>query len=199
MLLSSIEKILNRSLPRSPRAQALAAALAGRSLAVTVTGAPPVILSSNGERLSVARGSGAAADASISAGPFSLLALASGQHRNVSATGGSVSGDAEVAQRFSELLALLKPDPEEELALLIGDAPAYHLGRLARAAVDFGDHAARTAVRNVAEYLAHESRDLVPRAEGRQLLDGIDALRDDVDRFEARLKHLAQKLEYPMS
>ncbi|MEJ0006103.1 MAG: hypothetical protein WDM77_06870 [Steroidobacteraceae bacterium] len=39
---------------------------------------------------------------------------------------------------------------------------------------------------NVAEYLAHERRDLVPRAEGRQLLDGVDALRDDVDRFEAR-------------
>ncbi len=60
--------------------------------------------------------------------------------------------------------------------------------------MDFGDRAARTAVQNVAEYLAHERRDLVPRAEGRQLLDGIDALRDDVDRFEARLQHLAQRL-----
>jgi len=198
MLLSSIEKILNRCLPRSPRAQALAAALAGRSLAVTVTGADPVVLSSTGERLRLERSSGTAADAGISAGPFSLLALASGQTQNLSGTGGTVSGDAEVAQRFSELLALLKPDPEEELAQLIGDAPAHHLGRLARAAMDFGDHAARTAVRNVAEYLAHERRDLVPRAEGRQLLDGIDALRDDVDRFEARLKHLAQRLEYPM-
>ena len=143
MLLSSIEKILNRSLPRSPRAQALAAELAGRSLAVTVTGADPVILSSTGERLRLQRSAGTAADASISAGPFSLLALASGQTRNVSASGGTVSGDAEIAQRFSELLALLKPDPEEELAQLLGDAPAHHLGRLARAAVDFGDHAAR--------------------------------------------------------
>ncbi len=198
MLLSSIEKILNRSLPRSLRAQALAAALAGRSLALAVTGAEPVILSSTGEGLRLQRGSGTAADASISAGPFSLLALASGQTQSVSALGGTISGDAAVAQQFSELLTLLKPDPEEELAQLIGDAPAHHVGRLARAAVDFGDHAARTAVRNVAEYLAHESRDLVPRAEGRQLLDGIDALRDDVDRFEARLKHLAQRLEYPM-
>jgi ubiquinone biosynthesis accessory factor UbiJ len=198
MLLSSIERILNRSLPRSRRAQALAAALAGRSLAVTVTGTGPVVISSTGERLRLERGSGAAADASISAGPFSLLALAGGQTRSVSATGGTVSGDAEVAQQFSELLGLLKPDPEEELAQLIGDAPAYHLGQLARAALAFSEHAARTGVRNVAEYLAHERRDLVPKAEARQLLDGIDALRDDVDRFEARLKHLAQRLEYPM-
>lgn len=198
MLLSSIERILNRSLPRSPRAQALTAALAGRSLAVTVTGGGPVVLSSNGERLHLAPGTGSAADASISAGPFSLLALATGQTRSVSATGGTISGDAEVAQQFSELLGLLRPDPEEELSQLIGDAPAHHVGKLARGVLAFGDRAAHTAVRNVAEYLAHERRDLVPRNEGRQLLDGIDALRDEVDRFEARLKHLAAQLEYPM-
>jgi len=110
-----------------------------------------------------------------------------------------VSGDAEVAQQFSELLGLLKPDPEEELAQLIGDAPAYHLGRMARAVLDFGERAAGTGVRNMAEYLAHERRDLVPKAEGRQLLDGIDALRDDVDRFEARLKHLARRLEQTLA
>ena len=45
MLLASIERLLNRSLPRSPRAQALAATLAGRTLVVEVTGAGPVVLS----------------------------------------------------------------------------------------------------------------------------------------------------------
>jgi len=198
MLLAGLEKILNRSLPRSPRAQALTEALAGRSLAVEMTGAGQWIVSSNGARLKVERGTGQSADASVSAGPFSLLALAGGQSQDLARSGAALSGDAEVAQKFSELLALLKPDPEEELALLIGDAPAHHLGRLARAAVGFGERAARTGVRNVAEYLAHERRDLVPRAEGRQLLDGIDALRDDVDRFEARLQLLARRLERKM-
>ena len=75
----------------------------------------------------------------------------------------------------------------------MGDAPAHHLGRMARTALDFGSRVAQTGVRNVAEYLAHERRDLVPRAEGRQLLDGIDTLRDDVDRLEARLDLLAQR------
>jgi ubiquinone biosynthesis protein UbiJ len=195
MLLASIERLLNRSLPRSPRAQALAAMLAGRSLVVEVTGAGPVVLSSTGERIRIEHGAGAPADASVSAGPFSLLALARGGSQNLSATGAMISGDAEVAQQFSELLGLLKPDPEEELAQLVGDGPAHHLGRLARAATAFGDRAARTTVRNLAEYLAHERRDLVPKAEGRQLLDGIDALRDDVDRVEARLNDLAQRLE----
>ncbi|HEY1899900.1 MAG TPA: SCP2 sterol-binding domain-containing protein [Steroidobacteraceae bacterium] len=199
MLLATIEKILNRSLPRSPRAQALAAALAGRSLAVEMTGAGQVVVSSTGERIRIQRSAGAPADASLSAGPFTLLALAGGQPPTLQRTGATVSGNAEVAQQFSELLTLLKPDPEEELAQWLGDAPAHHLGRLARAAVAFGNHAAQTTVRNVAEYLAHERADLVPRAEGRQLLDGIDTLRDDVDRFAARLEHLAQRLEHTPS
>jgi ubiquinone biosynthesis protein UbiJ len=194
MLLVSIEKLLNRSLPRSPRAQALTAALTNRTLAVEMTGAGPVILSSTGSRLQLRRDAGTPADARLSAGPFSLLALARGRSTNLAGTGATIDGDAEVAQQFSELLQLLRPDPEEELAQLLGDAPAYHLGRMARAALDFGDRVAHTAVQNLAEYLAHERRDLVPRAEGRQLLDGIDALRDDVDRFEARLTHLAQRL-----
>jgi ubiquinone biosynthesis protein UbiJ len=194
MLLASIEKLLNRSLPRSPRAQALTAALANRTLAVDMTGAGRVLLSSTGSRLQILRDAGAPADARLSAGPFSLLALARGRTTNLAGSGATIEGDAEIAQQFSELLQLLRPDPEEELAQFVGDAPAHHLGRLARASVAFGERVAQTAVQNVAEYLAHERRDLVPRAEGRQLLDGIDALRDDVDRFEARLTHLAQRL-----
>jgi ubiquinone biosynthesis accessory factor UbiJ len=46
----------------------------------------------------------------------------------------------------------------------------------------------------VAEYLAHERRDLVSRPEGRQLLEGIDTLRDDVDRLEARIDLLTQRI-----
>ena len=197
MLLASIEKLLNRSLPRSPRAQALAMALSGRSLAVEMTGAGKVVISSSGEHIRVERDTGAPADASLSAGPFTLLALAAGQTQALAATGGTLGGDSEVAQKFSELLGLLRPDPEEELAQLIGDAPAHHLGRLARGVADFAQRSARTGVTNVAEYLAHERRDLVPKAEGRQLLEGIDALRDDVDRLEARLEHLAQRLRAP--
>jgi ubiquinone biosynthesis protein UbiJ len=196
MLLASIEKILNRSLPRSPRAQALTASLAGRSMAVEITGTGPVVISSTGERVRIERGVGQPTDASISAGPFSLLALADGRPQALSRTGAAISGDSDVARQFSELLGLLRPEPEEELAQLIGDAPAHHLGRLARVALGFGDRALRTTVNNVAEYLAHERRDLVPKAEGRQLLDGIDALRDDVDRFEARLRHLEQHFEH---
>jgi ubiquinone biosynthesis protein UbiJ len=41
-------------------------------------------------------------------------------------------------------------------------------------------------VRNVAEYLAHERRDLVPRAEAEDFYRSVERLREDLDRLEAR-------------
>ena len=46
-------------------------------------------------------------------------------------------------------------------------------------------------MRNVAEYLAHERADLVPRAEADQFTAGVDRIREDVDRLEARINLLA--------
>jgi len=43
-------------------------------------------------------------------------------------------------------------------------------------------------VRNVAEYLAHESGDLVPRAEAEDFYRGVERLREDLDRLEARTR-----------
>ena len=43
---------------------------------------------------------------------------------------------------------------------------------------------------NVGEYLAHESGDLVPRAEASAYLQGVDALREQVDRVAARVNAL---------
>ena len=145
MLLASIEKILNRSLPRSPRAQALAAALAGRSMAVEMTGAGPVVVSSTGEHIRIERGTGDRGGRERQcAAPSACWPWRAGSPRACAATGATISGDSEVAQKFSELLGLLRPDPEEELAQLVGDAPAHHLGRLARAAAGFA-RARRTA------------------------------------------------------
>jgi ubiquinone biosynthesis accessory factor UbiJ len=132
-------------------------------------------------------------DAQVSGGPFTLLGLSRpGSGPLSSHADFEVSGDAAVAERFLELVRLLAPDLEEELALAIGDVPAHELARFARAAFGWWRHVAETTVRNVAEYLAHERGDLVSRAEGRQLATGIDALHDTVERLETRLNALVR-------
>lgn len=192
MLTATIESVLNRGLPRSPRAQQLCAELAGRKIAVAIRDIARVQVESTGIALKLARGQGAV-DAEITGGPLSLLAL-TGPAPEAAIQRGEVriDGDAELAQKFRELALLLRPDLEEELSLVVGDVPAHQLGRFARAAFAWTRKATSTTVRNAAEYLGHERRDLIPRSEADQFLQGVDTLREDVDRLAARIDLLTR-------
>jgi ubiquinone biosynthesis protein UbiJ len=187
MLTATLENVLNRGLPRSPRAQQLCEELVGRKVAIEITGVTRVLVESTGSSLKLSRAD-APADAEIVGGPFSLLTL-SGPSPEAALQRGDVriGGDAELAQKFRELALLLRPDLEEELSVIVGDVPAHQAGRLARMALGWTRKAAGTTVRNAAEYLSHERRDLVPRHEADQFLRGVDALREDVDRLAARI------------
>ena len=194
MITATLENLLNRGLPRSPRAQQLCAELAGRKVAVAIAGSPRyVLVESTGMSLKLSAVSAEAlastpVEATITGGPFSLLALSGPAPEAVLQRGDvRIDGDAELAQKFRELALLLRPDLEEELSLLVGDVPAHQLGRFARAAFGWTRKTASTTVRNAAEYLGHERRDLVPRSEAEQFLQGVDTLREDVDRLAARI------------
>lgn len=196
MLTSTIEHLLNRGLPRSPRAQALCAELAGQKIALEIQGFTTVLIASDGIGVTLTSDPAAAVTTRISGtalGLWSLLGSDAGA--NLQRGAARISGDAELAQKFRELARLLRPDLEEELALAIGDVPAHRIARLTRGIADWGRHAADTAVRNLAEYLAHERGHLVSQPESRQLLEGIDVLRDDVERLEARLELLSQRMQ----
>jgi ubiquinone biosynthesis protein UbiJ len=194
MFTDTIENVLNRGLPRSPRARQLCRELQGHRVGVEVSGFTRFIVESTGETLQLKRDAAGTAEAEIIGGPFSLLALAGDSPEAVIQRGDvQIRGDVELAQRFRELAMLLRPDIEEEVSKVIGDVPAHHLGRFARGAFAWTRNAASTQVRNVAEYLAHERQHLVPRAEADQLLKGVDTLRENVDRLEARIELLARK------
>ena len=194
MLTATIENVLNRGLPRSPRAQQLCAELAGRRIAIEAPAMARLLVESTGNSLRVSRGA-LPADAEVIGGPLSLLALGGSATGAPPARGEiEVRGDAELAQKFQELAQLLRPDPEEALSAFMGDVAAHRLGRLARGALDWTRNAAATVLQDVGEYFSHERGDLVSREEGEQFLRGVDALREDVDRLDARLELLTQRL-----
>ena len=101
-----------------------------------------------------------------------------------------LTGDAHTAERFQRLLSLAKPDPEEELSGLVGDAAAHRLGELARGIGNWARDARSTMEANIREYLQEESRDAPSRYEVDRFADDVDTLRDDVDRLEARINRL---------
>ena len=197
MLASALENLLNRGLPRSVRARELCAELQGRRLAVEAPGLARVLIESSGTTLTLRR-SEEAADASISGGPLSLGILGSGlSHEPVRRGEVEVRGDAELAEKFQQLLRLLRPDLEEELSVLLGDVPAHRIGQLARGALDWSGRAAATLWRDLGDYAAHERRDLVSAAEGETFLRGVDALREDADRLTARVDQLERRVTAP--
>jgi ubiquinone biosynthesis accessory factor UbiJ len=208
MLTATLENVLNRGLPRSPRAQRLCAELAGRRVAIVIglptdsaaaapLRQPAVLVESTGMSLKLisptTQTPAAPADATVTGGPFSLLALSGPAPEAVLQRGDvRIDGDAELAEKFRELALLLRPDLEEELSLVLGDVPAHQMGRFVRTALGWTRKAAATTVRNVAEYLGHEQRDLIPRSEAEQFLRGVDTLREDVDRLAARIDLLTR-------
>ena len=198
MLTQAIENLLNRNLPRSPRARELASALVGKRVRIEARDFRWVLIAESlntSIRLTRESTDGQPPDADISGSLLNLAALASSHPEEVIQRGDvTIRGDAEVAQKFRELAMLLKPDVEEELSRLIGDSPAHQALRLVRLATGFGRRAAQTGVRNVAEYLAHERGDLVPRAEAEDFYRGVERLREDLDRVEARV-HLKEHTE----
>ncbi len=196
MLTEAIENLLNRNLGQSPAARASCAALAGRRLKLVVHDLGLQIgFESLGDTLRITREAQGEFHAEVAGSPVNLLALAGPHPERLLKSGAvQVRGDGELLQRYRDLALLLRPDLEEELARLIGDTPAHRLAGLARAALAFGRRGADTAVRNAAEYFAHETGDLVPRAEAEVFLDEVDRLREDVDRAAARLDALLARV-----
>lgn len=103
-----------------------------------------------------------------------------------------LTGDAEIAQQFQNLLALSRPDLEEELSNVVGDIAAHRVGSIARGLASWGRNARSTMSANIREYLQEESRDVPSRFEADEFASDVGILRDDVDRIEAHINRLRQ-------
>jgi ubiquinone biosynthesis accessory factor UbiJ len=193
--LAPLESLLNRNLAGSSAARALCRRLSSKVLALHVEGVPlSVYFKSHGEHMTLHTDHEGTPDATLSGSPLSLMRLA-GPAPDEALRGGSVhiEGDAEVAQTFSELLKAAQPDLEEELSRVVGDVAAHQIGNAARSALGFARRAKDTFLQNVAEYLQEEGRDVPNRTEADEFLQGVDKVRDDVERLEARLNLLEKR------
>lgn len=195
-MLEPIENLLNAQLAASPRARALTTALQAHALHIDVEELGlRVGVDCVGSSLRLQLDPEGTPAARVAGRPLALLALMSGAAERVLQSGGvRIDGDAEVLQRYHELLGLLRPDLEEWLAERVGDTTAHQFARLVRSVADTARRGLTATVTNTAEYFAHESGDLVPRAEAEEFLTAVDRLREDVDRAAARLEAIAARM-----
>jgi len=128
--------------------------------------------------------------------PLALLRMGSTREPSRVLFGGEVkiSGDVALGQRFKAILDDMEVDWEEQLSRLTGDIVAHQLGSLVRGALGWVRRERRVLAADLSEYLREEARLLPTRDEVDELLDGVDTLRADTDRLEARVRRLESAL-----
>jgi ubiquinone biosynthesis accessory factor UbiJ len=195
VLLQTLATLVNRNIAASSRARTLCERLEGRTLGVRIEGFLPIDVFAHVEdrQLRLSRDAPRDPDAAIAGTPLALAALIGpGAAERMRSGAVAITGDAEIAQTFHELLHAARPELEEELSRLVGDVTARQLGNFARAAAGWGEKSLSTLAQNVSEYLQEESRDLVTRTEAGEFLTAVDELREAVDRIEARIARIGE-------
>ena len=189
-----IERELNRLVGESTAARELLARLGGTSFAVHVEGLGlTAVLHADGGELRV-DADATSATATLRATPLDLLRLVNAEGvSGVKRTQASLSGDLQVAERYSQLLKLARPDLEDEAAKWLGDVPAHALGGAARGLSAWLARAAGALRMNTAEYLQEESRAMPAPLEAQAFYGDVEKLRDDVERVAARLARLERR------
>ena len=193
--LASAEAVLNRNIAASTPGQTLAKRLEGTSLQVDVESITRVRAACSAGRLALLAGDDSPADAVISGSAPALLQLFRTGSATQARSSVQIRGDAEIANLYRELLAAARPDLEEELSRWVGDMPARLLSQLAKSVRTWARRTRRTAGENIAEYLQEEGRDLITKTEMEEFLRGVDGVRDGVDRIEARLRGIEQRVK----
>jgi len=195
MLGGLIEITLNRWIRGSTAAMQELARLAGKRIAVEVEGTNLCIgLAAFASEVEVDLGSQQEADVYIKAGPFELLELARAESiADLRAGRVEFRGNLNVADGFSRMLKLAKPELEDVLAAWIGNLPAAALGSSARRAAALGAHTLRALELNTAEYLTAETAAVATAAELEAFALDVETTRDDVARCEQRLARLTRR------
>ena len=131
------------------------------------------------------------ADVRISATIFSLLPLLLQREASLSNNPDvTITGKISIVQDLFQFLKALDIDWEEQAARYLGDAPAHKLGNVFRQCETYSSERLNNLQLNISEYLQEESRQLPTRIEMEDFLNGVDTLRNDLERLEQRVQRL---------
>ncbi|SIT69275.1 ubiquinone biosynthesis protein UbiJ [Ectothiorhodosinus mongolicus] len=186
-----IEEAINRFLGLDADSQARIERMQKAVIAVEITGLDlTLFFLPAADSMQVLSHYDGQADARIAATPLALINLATGTSGTQLPEGVVITGDAEVAKQFNDLLRQVDIDWEELLARLTGDIIAHQTGRTLAEIRQWWQRNNQAWQADIAEYLQEESRTLPSPPEVEGFLDAVDALRNDAERLEARLKRL---------
>ena len=131
----------------------------------------------------------------VSARALSELTGSTGSLREQAFKAVKITGDADLAQLLGRLVGQVRWEYEEDLARLVGDAPANFAVRQGKKFVSASKSAASDLLSNVVEYVSEERKVLLNQRDFMAHKNELSELRDAVDRMEKRIQILVQKVQ----
>lgn len=106
-----------------------------------------------------------------------------------------LAGDAELARELQHLAQRFDPDWDKPFADVFGEVLGVQIARVLREGLRAGLAHAKTLIRDGAEYLTEESRDIASKMELDSFHDDVDTVREQVDRIAARVERLQSRVQ----
>jgi len=193
----AIEKAIGRYVTRNEESRESLRALTGKVIALRAT---PFDLSwyliPTPDGIQVRTELSGSPDVILSGTPlaFAKLGLEGFERRDLFSGDIEISGDVGVAKLLQQLLRSSKVDWEDLLGSFAGSAVAHRLFGWTAEARDWGRTAAAHLRQDIAEFLQEEDKGVPSVPEADAFLAGVDQLRDDCERLEARIGRLRKAL-----
>ena len=131
-------------------------------------------------------------DATIAGRLFALLSLAQEEDKVSTSIQESVriNGDAAVAQQMQKIFTELEIDWEEILSSYTGDVLAYQIHQKVRGLGNWLCQSGESILQTSSEYLTEEAQLSPTQVEFERFQQSVTKLKHDVERTEARIRHL---------
>ncbi|TZF89338.1 SCP2 domain-containing protein [Lysobacter lacus] len=104
-----------------------------------------------------------------------------------------IEGDADLARRLQRLAERFDPDWQQPFVAAFGDIVGVQIAQLFATTFQTARDAAGALATSTADFVQHETHDVVARDELGAFYDDVDTLRDDVERIAARIERLRMR------
>jgi len=130
-------------------------------------------------------------DTTLRGTPMALVRMGNGKlGEGLFGDGVTLTGDIELGQRLQRIFAQIDIDWEEHISHLTGDIIAHQIGKGVHTLIRWGRDSNQSCERDISEYLRYETDSLPLDWEVDEYMSGVDTIRSDLDRLEARIKRL---------
>ena len=189
--------MFNRVLQHDPQSFSAVQELAGKVIAVEVSGTGITwFLQFTDQGISLAREHAGTVNVTIRARSSALISMCMNRDSKITKVSPDmeVIGDVGLAQEFQQILKKLDIDWEEHFSHWIGDTAAHKLVRFSRQVKNYLGETRHTIAMDISEYLLYEKGILPERDEIELFNNAVDRVRDDTERLQQRLERLQKKM-----